>query len=271
MAQVILVTSFKGGVGKTTISAGLAVRLNELGNKVLVCDCDLESRCLDIVLGIENQPLFNICDVIAGRCDTDKAILKDERFSRLYFMPAPAFYPEAIQQENTSDIFTEEGVNRFINEVSSQYDYVILDLPARPDMLYRRLVMHADRVIVVSFHTTTSIRSAEKTAMAIHEMRGDRHRADVKLVVNGFRPDSVKSGDNVGLYDIISKTGLGLLGVIPYDEELVKSQETGTLPSEHKKGKFPFWQAICNTADRLEGKNVSLLKGIKLKDKSRLC
>ena len=95
VAQVILVTSFKGGVGKTTLSANLAACLAKRRKKVLVCDCDLESRCLDMVLGVENQPLFNICDAVGGLCSVKDAICKHERVPNLSFMPAPAFYPEA--------------------------------------------------------------------------------------------------------------------------------------------------------------------------------
>ena len=118
MAQIILVTSFKGGVGKTTISANLAICLALAGRKVLVCDCDLESRCLDIVLGIENQPLFNICDVVTGKCPSSNAICADDRFENLYFMPAPAFYPEAVQTQDTSEMFSEQAVRSFISSVS---------------------------------------------------------------------------------------------------------------------------------------------------------
>lgn len=272
MSQIILVTSFKGGVGKTTVSANIAVRLAQIGNKVLVCDCDLESRCLDIVLGIENQPLFNICDAVTGRCDVSKAIIGDERYDGLFFMPAPAFYPEAFQTKDTSDIFTKENVSTFIDNLLPHYDYIIFDLPARPDMLYRRLICHSDTVLVVSLHTATSIRAAEKTAIAIRELCENNKIPDIKLVVNGFKATDVKNGDNIGLYGIIGKTGLPLAGVIPFDSDMVHAQELGEAVPGYKNGRLPFWKAICNICKRLEGTNVKLLDGIKVGvSKFRLC
>jgi len=263
LAQIILVTSFKGGVGKTTISANLAIRLAESGKKVLACDCDLESRCLDLILGIEDQPLFNICDAVSGRCDADSATVWDDRFGELYFMPAPAFYPEAVQTDNTSEIFTDQAVRDFLLSVSDKYDYIIFDLPARPDMFYRNLVRHADRVFVVSLHTAASIRAAEKTAIAISELASEKNAPGAALIVNGFRAADVKKGEKPGLFEIINKAKLPLAGVIPFDAEMVRAQEMNKPVCSHREGKLPFWKAVCNISARLEGKNVPLLEGVR--------
>ena len=262
LAKVILVTSFKGGVGKTTISANLAMSFAKSGKKVIAVDCDLESRCLDMVLGVEDLPLFNICDAVSKKCGIESAVTKYEESENLFFMPAPAFYPEAVQDTDTSEIFTNDAVKDFIDALKKDYDYIILDLPARPDSLYREAVKFASVIIVVSLHTATSIRAAEKTAIAVSELAGDKANPDIRLIINGFRADDVKNGENVGLYDIISKTHLPLLGVIPYDSDMVRAQEQGML-AETYVPKLDFANAIDNVAERLGGKNVKLLRGIK--------
>lgn len=265
MAQVILVTSFKGGVGKTTLSANLAACLAKRSKKVLICDCDLESRCLDMVLGIEDQPLFNICDAVSGHCEVKDAICRHERVPNLSFMPAPAFYPEAVGSRPTDDIFTPSAVKNFLAAIAAlpeNFDTVICDLPARPDGLYRTLVPEADKIIVVSMHTAVSIRAAEKTAIALHELCTGPKKPDMLLAVNGFRAKSAARGDNAGLYDILSRTKLPLIGVLPYDGTLSEAQNEGLLAFETPHS-AAFRQAVENTARRIDGENVRLFEGVR--------
>ena len=127
MSKSYIVTSFKGGVGKTTLSANLAMSLARRGHKVVAVDCDLESRCLDIVLGLENSTLFNLCDCIKGTCPIDNAIVQDERCENLYFISAPAFYPERHEIGTAADSFTAEAIEKFVKSLTDRFDYVIFD------------------------------------------------------------------------------------------------------------------------------------------------
>lgn len=268
MSKIYIVTSYKGGVGKTTLSANLAMSLAKKGHSVVAVDCDLESRCLDIVLGLENVTLFNVCDVIKGTCTLENALVTDMRCENLHFLSAPAFYPERHEIGSTSDSFTKEAIGNFVKKLSDRFEYVIFDLPARPDNLYKNLALFADTAFVVSLHTAASIRAAEKTAIALNELTGygkdnlTSGGLDIKLIVNGFRPKDVKRRDNVGLYDIISKTHLQLGGVIPFDSAMARAQEKGLLAGEVKSGKKLFYRAVENIASRCEGHKIELFYGV---------
>lgn len=268
MGKSFIITSFKGGVGKTTLSANLAMTLARHGHSVVAVDCDLESRCLDIVLGLENSTLFNICDCIKGTCTIDNALVRDPRNDNLHFISAPAFYPERHETGEAGDAFTKEAVEGFVNSLCDRFDYVIFDLPARPDNLYARLVNLADEAFVVSLHTAASIRAAEKTAIALTELtagtdgKNSEDGLEIRLIVNGFKSRDAKNGANVGLYDIVSKTKLQLYGVIPFSSAMSKAQEMGKLAHEIHSGNDPFARAVENIALRCEGRKVPLFKGV---------
>lgn len=268
MSKVYIVTSYKGGVGKTTFSANLAMSLAKRGHSVVAVDCDLESRCLDIVLGLENVTLFNVCDVIRGTCSLENALVTDMRCENLHFLSAPAFYPERHEIGSTADAFTKDAIEVFVRKLTDRFEYVIFDLPARPDNLYKHLACFADTAFVISLHTAASIRAAEKTAIALNELTGygkdnlTSGGLEIKLIVNGFRARDVKNRDNIGLYDIISKTHLQLGGVIPYDAVMTRAQEKGKLACEVKSGKKLFYNAVENITSRCEGHKVELFCGV---------
>lgn len=268
MSKSYIITSFKGGVGKTTLSANLAMSLARRGHKVVAVDCDLESRCLDIVLGLENATLFNLCDCIKGTCSVDNAIVRDPRCENLHFISAPAFYPERHEIGTSADSFSKEAITNFVNTLKDRFDYVIFDLPARPDNLYRNLAKIVDTAFVVCLHTAASVRAAEKTAIALNELTcyGKENLTagglDIKLIVNGFRPKDAKDGANVGLYDIISKTKMQLWGVVPFSTSMSKAQEMGKLAYEIYRGTTPFCKAVENIATRCEGYKTPLFDGV---------
>ncbi len=277
MSKVIMITSFKGGVGKTTVSANLSMALARKGAKVVVIDCDLESRCLDIVLSMENASLFNICDVLCGVCSVEDAICTDKRCENLSFIEAPLNY-EVFDDGSKSitDIFSREAVKKLINKLSESFDYIILDLPARPDRFFINLVAFSDYAFVVSMHTAASIRAAEKTGAALSELYEKEKRKyseennddekpgelEIRLLVNCFFAKDAKNKSRPGIYEIIGSAMIKLLGVIPYDKKMADLQEKGLLCEKTKKS-YPFYAAMDNISERILGTKVPLLKGVK--------
>jgi septum site-determining protein MinD len=269
-----MVTSFKGGVGKTTVSANLSMSLAQMGFKVIAIDCDLESRCLDIALGLENSTLYNICEVLMGKCTIAEAIVTDPRCRNLSFIAAPAYYSLV----NDEFEFTDEKVKDLVFRLKLDYDFVIFDLPARPDKLYKSLVKFSNYALVVSLHTAASIRAAEKTAMALEELgcgEGDGEylskNLKTRLVINSFMARDAVDGVRPSIYEVINKTSVKLIGVLPYDADMARGQENGLLAYQVNKGKNNFNYAICNVAKRFTENQVPLLSGLKLEvSKSRL-
>jgi len=276
------VTSLKGGVGKTTITANLAMTLARKGHSVVAIDCDLESRCLDMVLGLENDSLYNIADVLSGRCETDDALTRDTRCEDLAFIAAPAGITDKDSEE-FAQTFSEQNITKLIEDLSESFDYIIFDLPAHPDGWYELLLRHTDYALVVAMHTAVSIRSAEKTAMTIGDVYeklggevlfdedGDmiEPKLKIRLLINSFRGRDASDGIRSGVYDIISKTSVKLLGVIPYDEAMASAQESGKLAYQVAKGDVPSNTAFGNIALRLDGANVPLLSGLMKKRNRR--
>ena len=283
LTRVIIVTSLKGGVGKTTITANLAMTLARKGHKVVAIDCDLESRCLDMVLGLENDSLYNISDILSGRCSISDAQINDSRCEDLAFISAPASIIDKDSEE-FANVFNAENVAKLIEGLSECFDYILFDLPAHPDGWYELLLKHTDYALVVAMHTAVSIRSAEKTAMTIGDVcerigsaevdfdeDGDmiESKLKVRLIINGFRGRDASDGIRSGVYDIISKTSVKLLGVVPYDETMAVAQESGKLAYQVQKNGASSNTAFNNIALRLDGAKVPLLSGLMDKRKRR--
>jgi len=282
LSKVIMVTSFKGGVGKTTVSANIAMSIARKGERVAIIDCDLESRCLDMALGLENSSLFNIYDVLSGSCSADNAFLIDMRCTNLSFLAAPPAFPLLEMKENLKDVFSYKAIKDFIDSLSKRFDYIILDLPARPDELYLQLVCFADYALILSLHTAASIRAAEKTAFAIAELsqKGNASnqgslqnegvatpgffvkKPETRLIINCFHAKDAVSEIRPSIYDVLSKAMIKLIGVIPYDKAMTDGQEKGQLAYEISEN-LPFSKAIENISDRLLGYHVPLLSNVK--------
>ncbi len=278
MTHCILITSLKGGVGKTTVCANLAMALARKGHTVIAVDCDTESRCLDMILGLESSALYDISDVLSGRCGLEDAVVCDDRCERLSFLASPsAFFGR--DSEEFAKVFSRENIDRLVASLRERYEFILFDLPAHPDVWYDLLLGHTDTAVVVAMHTAVSVRSAEKTAMSLLDRREKKENGSggqgmpsgslkIRLVINGFKPREIPEGIRSGVYDIISKTSIRLLGVIPYSEAMAAAQESGKLSYQLYGGRLIYTAALDNIADRLCGENVPLLSGV-LSDRAR--
>lgn len=251
LGRVIFVTGFKGGVGKTTVSANLASTLYALGNKVLVIDADFGMRCMDMVLGCESETLFDCSDVLASRCSPAAAMCEVGGMTGFSFIPAPMnMTNEPIEKGAFADL---------IAEVREEYDYVIIDSCAEMTDYYMAFASTADEAVIVTLHQSTSVRAAEKTAARLSAMGINKQ----SLVVNGYRAAFAESGRLPDVLDIINRSSVRLLGVVPYGERLQASQEAAELAfmGDMKKKASKWEAAFYNIASRLEGKRIKLFDG----------
>lgn len=249
MGRIIFITSFKGGVGKTTLTANLATALTVLGKRVLVVDADYGNRCMDLVLGMENSSLFDSSDVISGRVDVKNAIAEHESNRRLSFLAAPAAFDSELSVTATVQLLAT---------LKQQYDFVLVDSSAEDSPVYRAFARSADDALVVSFHQSTAIRAAEKTATVLSSLGF----SNIRLVVNSYHKEAEEAGALPSVLDIIQRAHIRLIGVVPYDYSISLLQETGALPYGGSGRLCPFEAATLNIAKRLLGEPVPLLKDV---------
>ena len=234
MALIILITSFKGGVGKSTAAANIASKLAKAGKRTLLCDLDFDLGTLDLITGCEDRVLFDVCDAVSGRRDADDCTVKFPSNQNLFLLPAPF--------KNTDTVKPEEFAEK-LKAICDKYDYAILDTPGADSVTLAAARICADLVIVVSTHNPTSIRGAEKTAESLRETG-----LECRLLINCFDAPSVSEDKRAGILSMIDATKTPLLGVIPYDRTLMFAQEKGVLADGER---FISSKAFDNTVQRL--------------------
>ncbi len=249
MGRILFVTSFKGGVGKTTVAANISAALAALGKNVLVVDGDYGNRCMDLVLGLENAALFDGADAITGRVIAKNAIIRHEEQGRLYFLPAPAFFEGKLSPEDTCAFFAK---------LKAQFDFIVVDSSAEDSDTYRAFARAADDALVVSLHQSTAIRAAEKTAAMLSSLGF----ANIRMVVNCYRAAAAKKGLLPSMLDIIGRAKIQLIGVIPFDESVATRQEAGVLPYLEQRKLLPYEAACMNIAKRYADERVPLFKDV---------
>ena len=242
--NVIVVTSGKGGVGKTTTTANIGTGLAKLGKKVCLIDTDIGLRNLDVVMGLENRIVYHLVDVIEGNCRMKQALIRDKRHPGLYLMPS-------AQTRDKTAVSPGQMV-KVIEHLKDQFDYVLLDCPAGIEQGFQNAIAGAQRAIVVTTPEVSAIRDADRI-IGLLEMNGF---AQMDLIINRLRPEMVKRGDMMSSDDVVDILGIPLLGIVPDDESVVVATNQG---EPMVGGGSPAGIAYSNIVARLEGQEVPFL------------
>lgn len=207
-------TSGKGGVGKTTTTVNVGAALAKRGHRVILVDADIGLRNLDLVLGLEKRIVFDLVEVVEGRCQLKQALIKDKRFESLQILPAA--------QTRDKDSVTEEQFARVISDLAEMADFVLIDCPAGIERGFRNAIAGADEAIIVTTPEVSAIRDADRVIGKVSEKK-----LPVRLIINRIRPEMVRSGDMLSVDDVCEILSAELLGIIPDDEEVIDTTNRG--------------------------------------------
>jgi septum site-determining protein MinD len=243
MSEIIVITSGKGGVGKTTTSANVGTGLAILGKKVVLIDTDIGLRNLDVVMGLENRIVYNLVDVVEGNCRMKQALIKDKRYPNLFLLPSA--------QTRDKTAVTPGQMVKLVEDLREEFDYILLDCPAGIEQGFQNAIAGADRAIVVTTPEVSAIRDADRII-------GLLEAADmgaIDLIVNRIRMDMVKRGDMMSLDDVMDILAIDIIGAVPDDEDIVISSNQG----EPLVGMgTPAGQAYMDICRRIMGENIPI-------------
>lgn len=244
MGEVIVITSGKGGVGKTTTTANLGSSLAEEGKKVVLVDTDIGLRNLDVVMGLENRIVYDIVDVVEEKCKLRQALIKDKRFEELFLLPAA--------QTRDKTAINEEQMKELTKKLKEDFDYILIDCPAGIEQGFKNAIAGADRAIVVTTAEISAIRDADRIIGLLEssEIRNP------ELIVNRLRPNMVKKGEMMEVDDIVDLLSVDLIGVVPDDEYIITQTNKGEPVIKNKKA--PSGKAYIEIARRILGENIDV-------------
>ena len=244
MSEVIVITSGKGGVGKTTSTANIGTGLAKLGKSVVMIDTDIGLRNLDVVMGLENRIVYNLVDVVEGNCRMKQALIKDKRYSNLYLLPSA--------QTRDKTAVNPEQMKKLIDELRPEFDYILLDCPAGIEQGFKNAIAAADRALIVTTPEVSAIRDADRIIGLLEA--NDIHQ--INLIVNRLRMDMVKRGDMMSIEDVIDILAIDLIGAVPDDEHIVIATNQGEPLAGDSSLAGTAYMNICK---RILGEEVPLM------------
>jgi septum site-determining protein MinD len=244
-AKIITVTSGKGGVGKTTATANLAVALAQNGQRVVCLDADIGLRNLDVVMGLENRIVYDLVDVIEGRCRLKQAMIRDKRFDDLHLIPAA--------QTRDKNAVSPSDMVKLGDELRDEADWVVIDSPAGIERGFRNAIAPADEILVITNPDVSAVRDADRIIGLIEA----EQKEPAKLIINRLNPEMVQRGDMLDAEDVLELLAIKLIGIVPEDETVIVSTNMGKPVALDEKSKAG--QAFRNISRRLMGDEVPLL------------
>ena len=245
-ARVITITSGKGGVGKTTLVANLGVALAMQGQRVVVIDADVGLRNLDMMLGLENRIVYDLVDVIEGRCRLRQAMVRDKRLSELFLLPA-------AQTRDKSAVQPDDMV-RLCENLREQHDFILVDSPAGIEQGFRYATAPADEIVIVTNPEVAAVRDADRVIGLIEA----EEKGPSRLIINRIRPDMVRRGEMLDISDVVELLAIDLIGIVPEDTAILSAANRGR-PLAFSSDSSLASQAFRNIARRLLGEDVPFL------------
>ena len=245
MGEVIVITSGKGGVGKTTASANIGCGLAVLEKKVVLIDADIGLRNLDVVMGLENRIVYDLVDAVEGHCRVKQALIKDKRYPNLFLLPAA--------QTKDKSAVNPEQMKTLCETLKEEFDFIIIDCPAGIEQGFKNAIAGADRAVVVTTPEVSAVRDADRIIglLEANEIKNPL------LILNRIRPDMVKRGDMMTLEDVTEILAIDILGVVPDDESIVVATNRGEPAVTDNSSKAG--QAFRNISRRLLGEDIPLM------------
>ena len=245
-ATVVTMTSGKGGVGKTTAVANIASALAASGHRVVCIDTDIGLRNLDVVLGLENRIVYDLVHVVESQCRLRQAMIKDKHLPELYLIPA-------AQTRDKSSVSPSDML-RVCDELRPDFDWILIDSPAGIERGFRNALAPADQVVVVTNPEISAVRDADRIIGLIEA----EQKGPASLILNRVRPDMVQRGDMLDTEDVLDVLAVGLIGIVPEDEQVLVSTNRGLPVALDPKSHVG--QAFRNIAMRLQGQDVPFLE-----------